>query len=544
MGETFRKFFADKANRSLLLVCLAVFCVFLFLNFCTPESLDDYMYKFRFIDGQANKTHPIRNLFDIFLSQNEHYSVVNGRYIVHYIVQLFSGLLGKTFFNFINSIVFVAFIAMLAKLIMGRATTMNFLIIVILSLLLLPTFGYCFLWMSGAINYLWSGFAAFLFLYFVDRLKDRAISAKYCVIGVLGILLGWSHEGIAFPLALSAVCYILFFNKQKIRSAAFPIICFYLIGALLCTFAPGTMSRGGFNSSLTVMTVVSKIINGFVLLFKLKSFGFLVLLLIYCVFRKIRIRMWEGINPIIIGGVIFSLGVVFAAGFSAARAAFGLELCCLVMSLKILGEIKVSSTVKYTFLSLGLLFVISLTAYSYGNMKVSNRLIADIKSTTDGIIVYDEQNVPQYLESYIQRPLTPSYSEYYMYYSQDYWENDYIAVTYGTERLTFLPSEFIKNVKSDRESYREFDINSKLPFYCKKLSPDEDVKGVKFLLRKCTNNDVPFYYRPFANRLARFSATCVESDKWAVQEVYGERYVMITKNDMIDNRLVGIELIH
>ena len=67
---------------------------------------------------------------------------------------------------------------------------------------------------------------------------------------------------------------------------------------------------------------------------------------------------------------------------------------------------------------------------------------------------------------------------------------------------------------------------------------------MKFLLRKCTNNDVPFYYRPFANRLARFSATCVESDKWAVQEVYGERYVMITKNAMIDNRLVGIELIH
>lgn len=119
-----------------------------------------------------------------------------------------------------------------------------------------------------------------------------------------------------------------------------------------------------------------------------------------------------------------------------------------------------------------------------------------------------------------------------------------MAVTYGKERLAFLPSEFIKNVKLDKEAYSEFDINSKLPFYCKRLSDNEEVKGVKFLLRKCNADEIPFYYRPFANRLARFSAKSVDCDKWAVQEVYGDRYVMITKNAMIDNRLIGIEIIH
>ena len=544
MGETFRNLFANKANRSLFLVCLVVFFVFLFLNICTPEALDDYIYKFRFIDGGASMMHPIRNIVDIYLSQNNHYFVVNGRFIVHFIVQLFSGLIGKAFFDLVNSLVFIVFIAMLVKLIKIRVKSLDFALIAIASLILLPTFGYCFLWESGAVNYLWSSCAALLFLYIVDKWKDRSITAKYCLMGVLGILLGWTHEGISFPLALSAVCYILFVNKQKVRSAAFPIIVFFLIGSLLCTFAPGTMSRGGFNSSLTVMAIVSKVLNGFVLLCKLKSFGFFVLLLIYCAIRKIRIRMMDGINPIVIGGILFSLGVVFAAGFSAARAAFGLELCCLIMSLKILSEIGVSKAIRYTFLSFGLLFFISLTAYSYGNMKVSQRLLSDVKTTTDGIIVYDEQKVPQYLESYIQRPLTPSYSEYYMYYSQDYWENEYMAAAYGKERLTFLPSEFINNVKRDKNAYSEFDVNSKLPFYCKKLSSVESVKGVKFLLRKCTEEDIPFHYRPFANRLERFLATSIESDKWAVQEVYGERYLMITKNAMIDNRLIGIEIIH
>lgn len=544
MEETFLKFFADKANRNLFLVCLAVFCVFLFLNVCTPEYLDDYLYKFCFRDGDANIDYPIHNISDIIVSQVEHYRVFNGRSIVHFLVQLFTGLLGKPFFNVVNSFVFVGFVTLLWKLTNKRMCAIAFPIVSIFSILLMPSFESCFLWMSGAINYLWSGCAALIFLYIVDRLKDMAFGAKYCVIGLLGILLGWSHEGIAFPLALSAVCYILLINKQKIRSAAFPIIVFYLLGALICTFAPGTMSRGGFNSSLTVMAIVSKVINGFVLLCKLKSFVLLVLLLIFCVIRKIRIRVREGINPIIIGGVIFSLGVVFAAGFSATRAAFGLELCCLVLSLKILSELGVSKAVKYAFLSLGLLFAILLTVYSRGNMKVSHRLFADVKSTADGIIAYDEQRVPQYLESYIQRPLTPSYSEYYMYYSQDYWENGYMAVTYGKERLAFLPSEFIKNVKLDKEAYSEFDINSKLPFYCKRLSDNEEVKGVKFLLRKCNADEIPFYYRPFANRLARFSAKSVDCDKWAVQEVYGDRYVMITKNAMIDNRLIGIEIIH
>lgn len=544
MGETFRNLFANKANRSLFLVCLVVFFDFLFLNICTPEFLDDFLYKFCFIDGDANKNYPIRNVSDIFVSQVEHYRIFNGRSIIHFLVQLFTGLLGKSLFNAVNSIVFVGFVALLVKLANKRLSEITFPIVAIASVLLMPSFESCFLWMTGTMNYLWSSCAALLFLYIVDKWKDRAITAKYCLMGVLGILLGWTHEGISFPLALSAVCYILFVNKQKVRSAAFPIIVFFLIGSLLCTFAPGTMSRGGFNSSLTVMDIVSKVLNGFVLLCKLKSFGFFVLLLIYCAIRKIRIRMMDGINPIVIGGILFSLGVVFAAGFSAARAAFGLELCCLVMSMKLLSEIGVSKVMRYTFLSLGLLFVISLTAYSYGNMKVSQRLLSDVKTTTDGIVVYDEQKVPQYLESYIQRPLTPSYSEYYMCYSQDYWENEYIAATYGKERLTFLPSEFINNVKRDKNAYSVFDVNSKLPFYCKKLSSVESVKGVKFLLRKCTEEDIQFYYRPFANRLNRFVATSIESDKWAVQEVYGERYLMITKNSMIDNRLIGIEIIH
>ena len=233
MGETFRNLFANKANRSLFLVCLVVFFDFLFLNICTPEFLDDFLYKFCFIDGDANKNYPIRNVSDIFVSQVEHYRIFNGRSIIHFLVQLFTGLLGKSLFNAVNSIVFVGFVALLVKLANKRLSEITFPIVAIASVLLMPSFESCFLWMTGTMNYLWSSCAALLFLYIVDKWKDRAMTAKYCLMGVLGILLGWTHEGISFPLALSAVCYILFVNKQKVRSAAFPIIVFFLIGGVI-----------------------------------------------------------------------------------------------------------------------------------------------------------------------------------------------------------------------------------------------------------------------------------------------------------------------
>ncbi len=176
-------------------------------------------------------------------------------------------------------------------------------------------------------------------------------------------------------------------------------------------------------------------------------------------------------------------------------------------------------------------------------MSICNNLIEDVKSTKDGVVIYDELKLSCYLEHYIQKPLTPCRSEYYMCYSENYWENEYMASSYKKDRLVFLPGAFVQNIRKG-DAYNEFDVKTDLPFYCKKLSEGESVKGAKFLLRDCDRDDIPFYYRPFANRLTRFSAKSVDCDKWAVQEVYGDRYVMITKNAMIDNRLIGIEIIH
>ena len=69
------------------------------LNFLTPLYHDDFVYKFMFEGGAVDYDHPIGSIGDIVASQVDHYTSVNGRSIVHFLVQLFTGLLGKTVFN-------------------------------------------------------------------------------------------------------------------------------------------------------------------------------------------------------------------------------------------------------------------------------------------------------------------------------------------------------------------------------------------------------------------------------------------------------------
>ena len=94
-------------NKILIITTLLLIGIaFWVLNFLTPEYNDDYFYKFIFDGDNANVNMPITSLEDVMFSQYNHYFNMNGRAIVHVVVQLFSGMWGKPIFNVINSLVF------------------------------------------------------------------------------------------------------------------------------------------------------------------------------------------------------------------------------------------------------------------------------------------------------------------------------------------------------------------------------------------------------------------------------------------------------
>lgn len=79
--------------------------IFYILNHFTPLYSDDWHYNF--IYGTFEN---INSLSDIIKSQYIHYFKVNGRFIPHFIVQLFDGILGKELFNIFNTIAFIFFL--------------------------------------------------------------------------------------------------------------------------------------------------------------------------------------------------------------------------------------------------------------------------------------------------------------------------------------------------------------------------------------------------------------------------------------------------
>ena len=85
----------------------AIFFIIIGVAFYLQDSfslfiIDDYMYAFKY-----GTYEPIRTLKDIFESQCDHYMQLNGRFLVHCVVQLFCGILGIEWFRIINTIMFV-----------------------------------------------------------------------------------------------------------------------------------------------------------------------------------------------------------------------------------------------------------------------------------------------------------------------------------------------------------------------------------------------------------------------------------------------------
>ena len=100
----------DKKYRiSSVFLWVLLFAAILTMNMLTPLSYgDDYAYAFTMTEPNHlfNMDRPIRNLWDILLSQWNHWQSFNGRFTPHFLLQLFVGILGKDVFNVFNAFVF------------------------------------------------------------------------------------------------------------------------------------------------------------------------------------------------------------------------------------------------------------------------------------------------------------------------------------------------------------------------------------------------------------------------------------------------------
>lgn len=520
---------------------------YLVLNLLTPEYHDDFVYKFVFEGGTVNYDHPVGSIGDIFASQVEHYHSVNGRSVVHLLVQLFTGLLGKTVFDILNVFIFCAFIYLL-KIPLGRCRQWLAIAVTLALVLLLPRFKDTFLWMTGSINYLWSATAALLFLLMYGKRHERAIDKTLPLSLIAAFMLGWTHEGITLPLGASLVVFnLLPVKSSRGRQQGLWLALAYLAGGCVIALAPGTLARSGTGGGFAPSVLALKAITGFTVLGGLKIV-YLALLAtaIGWFLDRETVKRVTGGNKHLLLAMLLSLGIVFYSGMNSTRTAFGLELFSLIYLLQLLAEWLPrlgESLQRWCGIGLAaalLAFYALLLSHTIPSWQESRRLIDQIERTRDGIIGTNEHHAGCF-STFICTMLSPDSTVNAMNYDPHGWPAS-IAATYHRDSLIFLPQAFLDDLKAHPDRFNTFDLNTPYEFYVQCIGDSTSVNHVDFLLTPNDFSDIPYLFRPIARRMNHYTATTVPTTKWTTITLYGHRYLLIKKDHTLSPRLHTIQV--
>lgn len=522
---------------------LLIGITFWVLNYLTSEYNDDYSYKF--VCGNEK---PIESIGDIIVSQYNHYFSMNGRSIIHFIVQFFTGICGKGIFNIVNTIVFLCFICVLTC-IYSKITHSNLLFIFSIIFLLYPIIRETILWMTGSINYMWTSTFVCIFLYMIEKHKEEKLCTKYILWGFPCFLIGWTHEGLTFPLAVSLFIYTMINYRTIYKQAIFPLIIGFIIGSLICSFAPGMANRASKSNYTEVFTLISRIIPTIIYCVKLKALNVLLLMIIVLSIKQKSVVWIKDfyIKNIIVGNALFfSIGLIFFSGAFYMRVSTGIELFSIILILGLIKYYKICIAKKIKIalcIIIGLLYS-AVVYYSIVNYREYKYILSQIKQKQDTIIPINVISFPFYIETYILEYLDDTRAEMGNCYYYDNCWNRCIAATYCMDSIAFVPKIVYDDIVNHSDRINDIKQQKDYPFYVVPTNDNTENIAPTFILNPTDFQQIPFYLRPIAHRMLRYTATEVQASPSLYGTIYikGKKYVFINRHEAIDDRVEAITL--
>jgi len=524
-----------KTNRNLLfywgwLVILAVF--FFWMNVLSPLALDDWHYGYIFGTDQH-----IQTLSDVLKSQYIHYIEHNGRFVPHFFVQLFDGILGKTAFNVVNTLMFMLLFHLLNlnfvkdKSKWYMSLTLSFL----LFFLVLPEFNSCFLWMSGACNYLW----ATNFLLAFNLLVQQNLRQKWMLplLFLCGLLCGWTHEGIAIG-ALAGFSVHIAMNNRRLTASQKVLFTGFFVGVLLLVFSPGSFQRAAHAGSIPTSTggfVHTYLADCLYSLRHLRVFYLLIFILLILKMSKMRLGDFLRQNVVWLVAIVVSYFFgVFIKSFSH-RTFFMVELCSFILILELTSRLPANGLTTWCCHLVNLLMVIVLAhvmRMSKENYKMFQEEVAQLNQGKT--FIWSRRH------DFYNRFTVIPYAEYR--YIQDGASIVHIRNRFKNKHLTFLPAYIGKNLRRFKSNQQFFFTTPENHEYVKALRRGESVKQVFFELAPTDFASLPFYEKPFAHRRLRYTATEIESE-FSVMSIEGDKYLIVPKNEAVDSRVERIRVL-
>lgn len=219
--------------------CLVLGIVIFYFSYISAWNDDALSYSF-FVEryDEDSSYMPLHNIKEVFISQVHHYLNTNGRFIVHFIVQIFCGLAGKFWFSLCNSIVWLILSYKVSTFFSSSITCKKYIFLTSLLFLIYyhlpctPPF---------QINYVW---VSSIFIFWIKWFL-KTDSKNYLILSLLcltSIVVGELHEGFSIPVSLGIITYWIH-CKRKFSLQQYLMAIGFGIGTIILGFAPGNFLR-------------------------------------------------------------------------------------------------------------------------------------------------------------------------------------------------------------------------------------------------------------------------------------------------------------
>ncbi len=346
---------------------------------------DDLFYQSSFATGGS-----ISGLGDIWQSQVAHYFSQNGRFVAHFLVQLFLCLLPQCIFAIVNAGVYVVFLLLLLSAL--RISLDNTKGVAAIALLAILCFQTKFT-PTCQIGYIWMFSLIIGFVLLFQRFAGHCSKWNLLWLIPLSFIAGWSQEALVIGVGAAFVYWGLG-HLKAMSLTQWAMMIFFGIGALALCLSPATIHRTGSETGS-----VDFLSNGAYSIVKLLYYSrasyLLACLCIYLlVSKKAKFRELFTPEPClwIVWAIMLAFNVVI--GVFGNRQIFGCELAALLLTVILFRKYARAASRTGTVVVLILLALFIPKAIFNVRFLADGRLLLahlqkDVTDSDDGIVYYD-----------------------------------------------------------------------------------------------------------------------------------------------------------
>lgn len=331
------------------------------ISYATTLYGDDFIYGTYFCNGASG----------FFTKTAEHYMQMNGRALIHFVLELVLVFKDKLFFAVIPAMLIFVFYAF--NRILPQKEKMPYFALCLSGVMLIPVsvLREGMLWMSGAFNYIFPLGLALIGFWTVKEQREKTPWYFF----LFAFISGASTEQCGMIAIGSSILYVLYelTEKRKIEKNTYILILLILLGFLSVALSPGTSGRIGEETLNAQLSITDRLYNVFKLSLSDKKTAFILVFAPFLCSLQLK-NIWISVFTAaafvfslfgfyLIAGLLLTTGILIISVILLVKTDKSILAILLLASAGSLGMLVFSTTFGYRNLMPSLLLMTAISAY-------------------------------------------------------------------------------------------------------------------------------------------------------------------------------------